>query len=303
MNKNKEKNKYFLEEVTDKMVMDGQTGRNKCTGYISVSDVKTMVTTPFDSENVASGLVERYYNDSSSRYYQQTKEQILASWDKKAKQSLHYGQLLDKCAEKLLENDVNSEEDFEMFLLDNNYDDDSQLQSMVGAMQDFLNLLETKHGSDYEFIGREIPVAYEIGDNSGKYVKGRIDALFYNKKTNKYIIIDWKSDDRLEEIPNKWTVKCLGPAADYYQLNYYTYTMQLYSYKLALLQSWLTDKTEDDIQVFICNCPKVQLTGEQRKFKLFQPAFDLNKEQMDKIYDFAFKKKSLLWKKQCSEAK
>lgn len=296
---NKEKRAIF-ESLTDKDIMS-----NKCKNYISVTDVKTMLSSPFDGDTIAQGLVDKYYDMPSSKYYHMSKEQILESWSQKGQISMQYGRLLDECAEQLLE--VRDEDEYEMFLMDNNYDDDDRFKGNVDAMQEFIETI-TKSG-DVEYIGREIPVCYHIDNkikpdeaDNGYYLKGRIDALFYNKRTNKYIIIDWKSDEKIYTEPDKWSKPCLGPGAGHYQISWVLYTYQLYSYKMALLQNWLKDIEPDNIDVYICNCPHKPYKDEHaiykdKKFVLLPPAFKYNSEKLNKAYLFAIKKKLLMLKK------
>lgn len=254
--------------------------------YVSVSEVKTLVTDKFDSDKVAGELEEKNFNNPNSKYYQMTKEQILESWNEKAKSSMNYGKLLDDAAEKLLEERDDSE--WEMFLLDNNFDDDEKFSATVEALKSFLEQCEKK---GIEYVGREIPISYTI-DGYG-VVKGRIDCLLYNKESNKYIIIDWKTDDSIDTVPSKWTKPCLGPASSLLQLNSHTYTLQIYSYKAALLQTVLKGVDQKNIQCFICNCPKFRVDGEA-KYTLYPPQFEYNEEQLNKIYTFCLKKKKLL---------
>lgn len=302
---NKEKYNEVFGKFTDKDVMDGKVDKHsKCENYISVTDVKAMVSSPFDSDGIATNLVNKYYNDPTSKWYKLSKEQILESWSNKGALSMEYGKLLDECANQLLE--VQDDEEYEMFLLDNNYDDDERFKGNVDAMNAFIDRLakRNKNGenkeNEIEFIGREIPVCYEIED--GKYVKGRIDALFYNKFTKDWIIVDWKSDEKIETNTTKWTKSCLGPAKNYPQISWYLYSIQLYTYKMALLQTWLKDVDQSHIKCFICNCPKTPYTDEHDETKnlttsvpynLYKMAFEYEPETLNKIYSFALKKKLL----------
>lgn len=257
--------------------------------YITVSDVKTLVTDKFDSDKVAGELEKKNFNNHDSKYYHMTKSQILEQWDNKAKTSINYGKLLDQAAEHLLE--ICNEDEWKMFLLDNNYDFDEKFSAPIDAIESFL-LQCKKQGIEY--IAREIPIIYNI-DNIGA-VKGRIDCLLYNKEKDTYIIIDWKTDDNIETTPNKYTKNCLGAASDLFQLNSHTYTLQLYSYKAALLQTVLKGTNPDKIQCFICNCPKFRTNGHA-VYKLYPAQFEYNQDQLDKIYTFCIKKKQILLNK------
>lgn len=257
---------------------------------ITVSEIKTLVTDKFDSDKVAGELEEKNFNNHDSKYYNMTKAQILESWSNKAKESMNYGKLLDEAAEHILEK--RDEDEYEMFLLDNCFDDDMKFASEVNALNDFISSCEA---NGIEYISREIPIKYDI-PNTDWSVKGRIDCLLYNKKTNKYIIIDWKTDDTIDTVPNRWTKPCLGTASQFLQLNGHTYTLQIYAYKMALLQSALKDVEPSNIQCFIVNCPKYK-TDEQHLYRCYPAQADYNEAQLEKIFAFCAKKKALLNKK------
>lgn len=257
--------------------------------YVTVSDIKTLVTDKFDSDKVAGELEEKNFNNPESKYYKMTKSQILEQWDTKSKSSMHYGKLLDQAAELLL--DIRDDTEWETFLLDNNYDCDEKFSAPVDAMKSFIERCKER---GVEYVGREIPVTYTI-EGTGA-VKGRIDCLLYNKEKDKYIIIDWKTDDSIDTMPTKWTKPCLGPASSLMQLNAHTYTLQVYSYKAALLQTVLKGIDPNKVQCFICNCPKFKENGAAQ-YKLYPAQFDYNQEQLDKIYTFCLKKKQIMLKK------
>ena len=117
---------------------------------------------------------------------------------------------------------------FNILIVSNNFDNDDRLKGLAKSFDDFYSLL-SKSG-DTIFIDREKTVYYKIEVENpiseGKieyYVKGRFDALFYNKRTNKWIIIDWKSSGSIDKVPTRYTEKFLGPMCKYPALNYYRY--------------------------------------------------------------------------------
>lgn len=257
---------------------------------ITVSEIKALVTDKFDSDKVAGELEEKNFNNPDSKYYNMTKEQILTSWNNKAKESMNYGKLLDEAAKHILEK--RDEDEYEMFLLDNCFDDDVKFASEVNAMNWFISSCSA---NGIEYIAREIPIKYDI-PNTDWSVKGRIDCLLYNKKTNKYIIIDWKTDDTIDTVPNRWTKQCLGAASQLLQLNGHTYTLQIYAYKMALLHSVLKGVDSNNIQCFIVNCPKYKVDDEQHLYRCYPAQFDYNEAQLEKIFAFCAKKKAILGK-------
>lgn len=262
--------------------------------FVSVSEVKTLVSDKFDSDGVAQKLYEDNFNNTNSKYYGMTKQEILDSWEKKAKLSCDYGKLLDSTAEHLLE--TRNEDEYEMFLLDYSYEDDESFKNEVDGITSFL---ETCALGGAEYIAREIPVCYKVDDDS--VVKGRLDCLLYNPKKGNYIIIDWKSDDKIQTEADRWTKNCLGAAKDYLQINSHLYTLQLYTYKAALLQSVLKGVDPDKVLCFVCNCPKHEVAGYPNKFKLYEAAFPYDEEKLNKIYSYCIKKKALSKKQENTE--
>ena len=272
---------------------------NYLSNVISVSKIKTLIVPKFDGETVAAGLESRYFNDPTSKYYQRTKETILESWADKGAESKEYGKLLDSTVEQILE--IQDEEEFEMFILDNNYEYDERFAEIVDTFMKFYTDLFNK--GYIEYVGREIPVYYNNPGNDLSVI-GRIDALFYNRKANKWMIIDWKSDEKIKTDVNCYTERCLGPAKSLYNLSWYLYTIQLHTYKAALLQNYLPEGTKpEDVEVYICNIPQKpyqdenDLVKNNHNYKLFGEAFNYDEELLNKIYVFSMKKDKLSKKK------
>lgn len=268
---------------------------NYLSNVISVSTIKTLIAPKFDGETIAKGLEARYFNDASSKYYKMTKDAILESWANKGAISIEYGKLLDSTAEQVLE--VQDDDEFEMFTLDNNYDDDKRFKVIVDTFQDFYKSLFDK--GYIEYVGREIPIFFNNTEQDLSVI-GRIDALFYNNKTNKWMIIDWKSDEQIKTTVTRYTERCLGPAKHLYNLSWYLYTIQLHTYKAALLQNYLPEGTKpEDVEVYICNIPQKPYQDEHdlvkntRGYKLFGEAFKYDEDLLNKIYAFSMKKDKL----------
>lgn len=268
---------------------------NYLSNVISVSKVKTLIAPKFDGETIAAGLESRYFNDPTSKYYKMSKESILESWADKGAVSMEYGKLLDSTVEQVLE--IQDEEEFEMFTLDNNYEYDERFTRIVDTFMGFYIDLVNK--AYIEYVGREIPIYYNNTENDLSVI-GRIDALFYNSKTNKWMIIDWKSDDQIKTMVNRYTEHCLGPAKPLYNLSWYLYTIQLHTYKAALLQNYLPEGTKtEDVEVYICNIPQKpyqdenDLAKNKHDYKLFGEAFKYDEELLNKIYAFSLKKDKL----------
>ena len=184
---------------------------------------------------------------------------------------------------------------------DNGYDYDERLHGLCDSFDNFYSLL-SKSG-DTEFIDREKYLYLKVQDpetNEDMYVYGRFDALFRNKRTNKYILIDWKSSGTIDKIPNRWTKKMLGPMYKYPQLNWYRYTLQLYFYKMALLKSGYVPEgtSPDDIIVMIVNLPGKNIQEVNRNYQTHNPAMPYDEKELNEFFKFAIQKFNLLKKEE-----
>ena len=257
---------------------------DKSVPTLSISAVLGLIAKPADQERMLENTYNKHYNNPDSEYYHLSKDEIKAIWEEKGSKSRMYGSLLDDyIGIKLTGNDS----DLEMYKLDNDVDGDERLKGLISSFENFWNILS--RSGDMEFIAREKTIYYKIGDN---YIKGRFDALFRNKRTGKWVIIDWKSSKSID-YNNRWE-KLLGPAKTFDNCNHITYTMQGFFYKTALIDGYLPEgTTEDDVEFLIVQLPGFILEGNQ-DFKIHKPAFKYDKEFMDRIFDFAIKKKQLM---------
>lgn len=264
--------------------------------YISISQVLSYLSAPFDQQGVAKRTYENNFNNPESQYYQKTIEEIIEMWSAKGEVSMQYGKNLDEYIGCVLEGD---ESDVELYNLDHDTENDSRLSHHIKAFDEFYKVLKS---SGYDFVTREQDVAYEsknkikIGDKEYTFtVIGRFDALFYNKETGRYLVIDWKSSGSIDTMPKKYTGNLLGPAKIYKDLNWYTYTTQLYFYKTALLESNMLKDTTDykDVDVRIVNLPDHDFE-DGNPYCSYSPAYHYNKDFLDSVFEFAVKKKVLL---------
>ena len=152
-------------------------------------------------------------------------------WEAKGAESCRYGQLLDDYIGIVLEG---TEDDKELYELDNDVDGDARLNGLVTSFNKFLEQIKSR--PEIKYVDREKTLYFNVGDFN---IKGRFDALFYNEETHKWIVIDWKSSGTIDTVTDRWTKNLLGAAKQFPALNWYTYTMQLYFYKTALLNHYL----------------------------------------------------------------
>ena len=255
---------------------------------ISISKVISLIAKPADQEKMLENTYNKHFNNPESEYYQLSKEQIKEIWENKGAASRRYGSLLDDYIGIVL---TESKNELELYKLDNDVDGDERLSGLLSSFDNFYERLS--QSGDMEFIDREQTLYYKIPDTN-YYVKGRFDALFRNKRTGKWVIIDWKSSKSID-VSNKWE-KLLGPAKLLDNCNYNTYTMQGYFYKTALVNGGYLPEgtTEDDVEFLIVQLPGFNIPGTDDNFKIWKPAFKYEKDFMDKIFEYAMKKYELL---------
>lgn len=255
---------------------------------ISITTILSYLAEPFDQAGVAQNTYNKHFNNPDSQYYQKTVEQIIDMWAAKGAQSLHYGRLNDEYIGIILEG---TEDDYEIFDIDNDVENDARLKAQVDAFDEFIR----DNADTYSYVAREKTVFYRVGDY---YVKGRFDALLYNKKTKKYVVVDWKTSGSVDTVPSRWTTKMLGACKHLDALNWNTYTLQVYFYKTALICSGYlpAGTTFDDIEVCIVNMPGKPF-NDGKLYRMYNQAFDYSVDEMDRLYKWAIKKNEILSKR------
>lgn len=283
-------NTEISENLVEKISQLNENFENEMQNHLSISQVLGMLQEPFDSKGVAQKTYDKHFNNPESQYYHMTVVEIMEAWSAKGAESCKYGSLLDDYIGMNLNKEPEAK--FEMWKLDNNYEYDERLLGLCNSFDHFMEFIN-KSG-DMKFVARELPLYYKVPDTD-YYIKGRFDALFYNTRTNKYVIIDWKSSGNVDKKKGPWTKQLFGPMMKYPALNWYTYTTQVHFYKLALLDSGYLPEgvTEDDIEVLI-----VQLPGHEcadgNDYEIHKQAFEFDKNLLLKLFAFAIKKNELL---------
>lgn len=269
---------------------------NRIIPTLSISAVLDSMEKPFDKEGVARKTYENHFNNPQSIYYQKNVDEIIEMWEDKGSESRRYGSMLDDYIGAILTGD---DKDVKLFKLDNAYDYDDRLKGLCTSFDHFYELM--MRSGDVEFVDREKTIYYPIkvmhpilNQEIEYYIKGRFDALFHNKRTKKWIIIDWKSSGSIDKVPTKYTEKFLGPMFRYPALNYYRYTNQLHFYKIALLKNYLPKDTKpEDVVVMIINLPGKIVEGSNQDYMTHLAGMEYNPELMEEIFKFAITKKLL----------
>lgn len=276
---------------------------------ISITKALGYLTKPFDKQGVVQKCYERGYDNPNNKYYHMTVEEIIESWNSKAKISMEYGKKLDSYIGAFLEQ---SQEDLDLYKLYNNVDNDDKLKAHCHAFDEFYKRM-TKSGDTY-IVCREQPLFYKLNDDYS--LQGRFDALAYNKRTKKLIVMDWKSNAEVETTVDKFTENLLGPANDLPSKSWWTYTMQTFFYRMCLEQpqylEYMKTIVGNDItgiNTLVVNLPDhpydnpKACMGNGEPYTVFGPAFEYNKDKMNSIFDFCIKVDNITSKKKKEDIK
>lgn len=269
--------------------------------YITISAVNGYITPEFDKEAIAKKCEEKGKREEC-KWTGLSAQDIINMWEEKANVSREYGKLVDDYAEVILEG-----KDKDKYVLNHDVENDERLRNHCLAFDQFYERI-MKSG-DVIYIGREIEVWNKVKvDDEEFYVKGRLDALFYNKRIKTYIIVDWKSNECITTNYNKWTNHLLGPASILHNIDWNTYSMQVYNYKEALLQNYLPEGTDPNrVKCMIVNLPKAAydnndaVLGKGQNYKAYLPAFEYKEDFLNEVFSYAYKKDKLERKKKQEE--
>lgn len=262
------------QERKDRYTYKNSISVSKCIGYLHPE---------FDTIGTAKNMVEKYYNVEGHKYYHMTVEEIIALWEDKRNKALTRGKLYDSLVEQILE--IRDPIKLKEWKTKHNYESNAFIQL---AYKGLINVLTFLNERKYVCIGTEIQMFVEDRNNPANIVNGRCDALFYSNLTNRYLIIDWKTN---EEIRIKGYNSLYGPAAFYQDTDYYKYMFQLSFYKKALAETYKL-AIDDNIDIMIAQMGHNDVLG----YTLYSPAmgnYRYDATLMDMIIQYCYLKHNL----------
>lgn len=271
-----------MDQVLDKKLIVSINENLEFPKGLSVSKVLGYLTPEFDKEGVAQKTFDKHFNDSSSKYYQKTKEEILEMWEEKTNYARNLGSLLDSYSEYLFD----SKEGLDSWKLDHDFDNFQELQNICHGLDDFKHMMD-----DHKIlsIGTEIPIKCQFGNRS---INGRIDRLFYAQDLEAYLIVDWKTNENITE-KNPWSY-LLGPMKSYQNTNRILYTLQTQFYKAALNKTY--NIPIDSISTRVVHLFRNPVTdyGDVKKFyEILKDKIPYDYDLLSSIVDFAYKKNEI----------
>lgn len=240
----------------------------------AITSLLSKLVKPFDQFAIATKTYNRHYENPESQYYHKSVDEIIAMWSENAQRSINLGCATDDYIGYQLEPEL-MRFGFDAWKKHKNFNNDAELQNHCKAAQKFL---ESQYNKGYiKFVGREIPITY-YDEVSGVTISGRIDSMYYNEKTNTYIIVDYKTADDITLATSPWTSMMEGPANVYPDLKLYKFTFQLHFYQLSA-QEWLGK----DAKIISC-IVQLKSNGE---YEVWKNAFEYNKDFVLATYRWA----------------
>lgn len=250
---------------------------------LSVSKLNEYLKESFDEITMAENCYQKGLKDPTYKYAGMSVNEILTQWHDKANESKHYGRLLDEYTD-LLSN--KKDNDLELWKLNNNFNNDNRLNNYCKGVDQFIDFIILN--TNYYYVGREIPIFYE--NKNGNKINGRLDYLLYDDNTDSYIIIDWKTTENIT-IKNNYNKHLLGPAYMLDECDMNLYTIQLFIYKLALVNTYKLT-TANKISTYVCNL--LRESDNNIYYKLYKPNFVYNENLLNKFIEYGNNKLKLL---------
>lgn len=249
---------------------------------ISVSKCISYMHPEFNIPAKAAEMVRKYYDKEGHKYYHMSADEIIKLWDDKKHAALARGTLYDSLVEQVLE--IRNPDKFTEWKLNHNFENDMFIQKAYTGLLNILTLFKNNH---YICIGTEIPMYAHNRQNGEQIVNGRCDALFYNTETCRYLIIDWKTNEKIETTGFQ---TMYGPAIIYYDSDFYKYMFQLSFYKKALSETYNL-AVSDNVDIMIA-----QMGRSEEGYTLYNPAYGnyvYDSNMMDNIIQYCYLKHNM----------
>lgn len=189
--------------------------KNKIQFETSVTGFIHLFVPAFDANKIVDLIIKKKCRPQTlNKYIGMTKENILNKWESEKKLACLLGTRLHLLIEEYF-NNIHLHIEKELLPVEFQY------------FQRFIN----SKSIDYLVPYRTEWIVYDTDLN----LAGSIDMCFYNKKTDKYVLYDWK---RSKEIKKNAKEYLLEPLSNLQNCNYVTYSLQLNMYKFLLEKNY-----------------------------------------------------------------
>jgi len=195
-------------------------------GYISCTGFLHEFFGHFDPDAIIKKM-RSSKNWPNSKYFGKTDEEIKKGWSDSGKDASEKGTAMHLAIEQFLNGAIQVNKSFIQIPIDNPIKVDVPSEVLDSSeWKYFLNFWKkyqddlVPYRMEWEVWVEEIRLA------------GSIDAVFYRKSTNDYVILDWKRSKEIKK-DNKFQ-SGLGPVSHLPDCNYWHYTLQLNTYKAII---------------------------------------------------------------------
>jgi len=187
--------------------------------YIVDSEKYTSVTTFL--KNVENEFDEDYWSEYKAKELGVSKEEILAEWKYKNEKSKVKGSSIHSFAENYILNKI-----FNNYLHDDVNKYEGLLDEIDVCKKQFINFYN-------DSLNKLIPIKSEMVVFDREYkISGMIDQIFYNTKSKKLEIWDWKTNKKIT-LNNRYN-KLKSPVEYLDDCKFNLYSLQLNFYKFIL---------------------------------------------------------------------
>lgn len=107
--------------------------------------------------------------------------------------------------------------------------------------------------------------------------------MLYDPDTDSYIIIDWKTNEKIKTESYMHRSHLLGPAYMLEECDMNLFTIQLHVYKKALVETYRL-APYSKISVYVCNLLREPENGKY--YKLFPQNFEFNVNQINTFINY-----------------
>jgi ATP-dependent DNA helicase PIF1 len=236
--KNDDTHTYFIDGKNDNLV--------------SVTTFYKKFFNVFDADKIIESILKNgKYLDPHYKYYNMSPKEIKDLWNKNGKQASTDGTNLHNDIE-IFYNNIHSSSNYEN-LIEN---DTIEFEQFLSFYKDHKDVLEI-HRTEWLIYSKKLKIT------------GSVDAVFYDKNENSFVIYDWKRSKEINKI-NDFNKKGLYPIEHLDDCNFIHYSLQLNLYKLLL---------ENLYKIKISNLYLIVLhpSNDENKYKKIK-AMNLEKE-------------------------
>ena len=205
-------------------------------GYISCTGFLHEFFGHFDPDAIIRKM-KSSRNWPNSKYYGKTDEEIKTGWAENGKNASEKGTAMHLAIEQFLNGAIDTNLNYIKMPIDNPVKIDLSDEVLKSNEWKYFMNFWKKYQNDLVPYRMEWEVWVEE-----IRLAGSIDAVFYRKSTNDYVILDWKRSKEIKK-ENKFQ-SGLGPVSHLPDCNYWHYTLQLNVYRWILEQHYGLDVAE-----------------------------------------------------------